>query len=219
MRASEQFTGFGEPLNKNWVLERCERENLTTFADYLSWETNRLYEHKPGSVLGLKASYGQAMMLMRSMAIPRFFDDVRWVLIQREDLLSQAISFAIADQTKQWHSFDKTDGREPVYDFKDIRRRLQGFANSHMAINLFCSVFQIRPYRVIYDEFARKPLAGAKALAAHLGVKRARFDLSELQMKKQRNRFSDEFRERFLHDYREQLSVGNMSDIGGTDSG
>lgn len=218
MRSSEQFTGFGEPLNTHWVLERCERENLTTFADYLSWETNRLYEHKPGALLGMKASYGQAMMLMRAMAIPHFFDDVRWVVIQREDLLSQAISFAIADQTKQWHSFDKAEGAEPVYDFHDIRRRLQGFANSHMAINMFCSVFQIRPHRIIYDEFARKPLAGAKALAAHLGVKRARFDLSELQMQKQHSQLSDKFRERFLRDYREQLSIGNSVSTDEADS-
>ena len=150
MRSTPHFTGFGEPLNSKWIIDRCEQEQLTSFADYLRWETDRLYRHKPGALLGMKASYGQAMMLMRSGAIPAFFNDVRWVVIQRDDLLSQAVSFAIADQTKQWHSFDGAERVDPVYKFQDIRRRLQGFAHSYMAINMFCAVFNIQPYRIIY---------------------------------------------------------------------
>ena len=211
MRSAPQFTGFGEPLNAKWIIDRCEREQLTTFADYLRWETDRLYRHQPGGLLGMKASYGQAMMLMRSGAIPTFFDDVRWVVIQRDDLLAQAVSFAIADQTKQWHSFDSGRPVEPVYDFQDIRRRLQGFAHSYMAINMFCAAFEIRPYRIIYDEFARDPVAGARGLASYLGVEEVTIDSQALQMKPQRNSFSAEFRKRFLADY--QASLGRAATL------
>jgi hypothetical protein len=207
MRSIPQFTGFGEPLNAKWIVDRCEREHLTTFADYLRWETDRLYRHKPGAFLGMKASYGQAMMLMRSGAIPTFFNDVRWVVIQREDLLSQAVSFSIADQTKQWRSFDSGESVDPVYDYQDIRRRLQGFAHSYMAINMFCSVFEIRPYRIVYDEFARNPVAGARALASYLGVDDVTIDPEALQMERQRNSFSAGFHRRFLADY--QAGVGS----------
>lgn len=205
MRSATQFTGFGEPLNAKWVIDRCEREQLSSFGDYLRWETDRLYQHKPGALLGMKASYGQAMMLMRSGAIPAFFNDVRWVVIQRDDLLSQAVSFAIADQTKQWHSFDSGKPVEPVYDYQDIRRRLQGFSHSYMAINMFCTVFRIRPYRIVYDEFARDPVTGARALARYLGVDDVTIDSEALQMERQRNSFSAEFRQRFLADYQAGL--------------
>lgn len=215
MRSAPQFTGFGEPLNARWIMDRCEREQLTTFADYLRWETDRLYRHQPGGLLGMKASYGQAMMLMRSGAIPTFFDNVRWVVIQRDDLLSQAVSFAIADQTKQWHSFDSGEPAEPVYNFQDIRRRLQGFAHSYMAINMFCTVFEIRPYRIIYDEFARDPVAGARGLAGYLGVEEVTIDPEALQMKRQRNSFSAGFRQRFLADY--QAGLGSTGILTGED--
>jgi len=215
MRSTLQFTGFGEPLNSSWIIDRCEREHLTSFADYLRWETRRLYTHKPGTLLGMKASYGQAMMLMRSGAIPVFFDDVRWVVIERQDLLSQAVSFSIADQTKQWHSFDSGKPAEPVYDYQDIRRRLQGFALSYMAINMFCTVFDIRPYRISYDVFSRDPMAGARALAGYLGVDDVTFDTEVLQMERQRNSFSVEFRQRFLADY--QAGLGSSGSLGGED--
>tara|TARA_R110001599_G_scaffold145321_1_gene327626 strand:- start:81268 stop:82086 length:819 start_codon:yes stop_codon:yes gene_type:complete len=215
MRSAPQFTGFGEPLNARWIIERCEREGLSSFAAYLRWETTRLYQHKPEAFLGMKASYGQAMMLMRSKAIPRFFDDVRWVVIQRDDLLSQAVSFAIADQTKQWHSFDSGKPVDPVYDYQDIRRRLHGFAHSSMAINMFCSIFDIRPYRIVYDEFACDPVAGARALASYLGVDDVTIDSEALQMERQRDSFSAEFRRRFLEDY--QTGIANIGISTGED--
>ena len=205
MRAMPQFTGFGEPLNAKWIIDRCESEGLTSFGQYLRWETDRLYRHKPGAFLGFKASYGQAMMLMRSGAIPAFFNDVRWVVIQRSDLLSQAVSFAIADQTKQWHSFDEGEPRQPVYDYQDIKRRLQGFALSQLAINTFCAVFDIHPYRITYDDFARDPIAGATGLANHLGVHEVELDPQGLRMERQRNSFSEQFRQQFISDYKATL--------------
>ncbi len=207
MRASPRFTGFGEPLNFQWIRDRCEKEGLRSFGDYLRFESNRLHSEKPGAIMGMKASYGQAMMLLRSGAIPHLFDDVRWVVIQRQDLLAQAISYAIADQTKRWHSFDTGEAVEPVYDFDDIKRRLQGFAHSYMAINTFCATFEIQPYRLRYEEFSRDPVAGAKKLAAWLGVKRMKLDKSLVQMARQRNRDSTLFRERFARDLRESLQT------------
>jgi trehalose 2-sulfotransferase len=215
MRSMHQFTGFGEPLNSRWIIDQCERENLTRFIDYLRWQSSRLYRQKPGALLGMKASYGQAMMLMRSRAIPLFFNDVRWVVIEREDLLSQAVSFSIADQTKQWHSFDRGKAVDPVYNFQDIRRRLRGFALSNIANNMFCTVFDIRPYRIVYEEFARDPVAGARALAGYLGVDDVTIDSEVLQMKRQRTSFSAEFRRRFLADY--QAGLGGSGSIAGED--
>ena len=215
MRSTPQFTGFGEPLNAKWIIDRCEREGLTSFSEYLHWETARLYRHKPEALLGMKASYGQAMMLMRSGAIPRFFDDVRWVVVQRDDLLSQAVSFAIADQTKQWHSFDSGRPVDPVYDYQDIRRRLHGFAHSSMAINMFCSFFDIRPYRIVYDQFARDPVAGTRAFASYLGVDEVTIDFEALQMERQRDSFSAGFRRRFLQEYR--ASIASVAVYAGED--
>ena len=103
-----------------------------------------------------------------------------------------------------------------MYDFQDIRRRLQGFAHSYMAINMFCTVFEIQPYRIIYDEFARDPVAGARGLAGYLGVEEVTIDSKALQMKRQRNSFSAEFRQRFLADYQADLgSTGILAEEDG----
>ena len=205
MRSTHQFVGFGEPLNYRRVIERSEQAGLQSFAQYLRFEIDRLYQFKPGAVAGMKASYAQAMMLMRSGAVPGLFDDVRWVVIQRDDLLSQAVSFSIAKQTRKWRSFDSGEPVEPVYDYADIRRRLQGLAHSYMAINTFCASFDIQPYRISYDEFARDPVAGARNLAAYLGVENVTIDTDRLQLERQRNQFSARFRRQFIDDYHSRM--------------
>jgi len=63
--------------------------------------------------------------------------------------------------------------------------------------------------------FSRDPLAGARALAGYLGVDDVTFDTEVLQMERQRNSFSVEFRQRFLADY--QAGLGSSGSLGGED--
>ena len=86
LRATSCFTGLGEPLNYKLVKERCEQENLKSFPEYMQWLVESMSRF--GAMYGFKASFDQAMMLVRAGIIPRYFDDVRWVLIQRDDILS-----------------------------------------------------------------------------------------------------------------------------------
>ena len=204
MRATDRFTGFGEPLNYKLAVQISKREQLRSFLDYLQWQVSRLV--KPDAIIGMKASYGQAMMLLRSGAIPHYFNDVRWVMLQRSDVLAQAISFSIAAQTKQWTSGKDMQQSEVRYDFVDIKKRVKALSESYSAMNTFCAVFGIEPYRIVYEDFVADPKLGAGRLASHLGVDEVSFDDSRLKMRKQRNHLNQQFKENFLSDYRKQLS-------------
>lgn len=205
MRASNRFSGFGEPLNYKLVQEVSARENLTTFSEYLQWRFARF--SKQAAFFGMKASYGQAMMLYRSGAIPNYLQDVRWVLLQRRDVLAQAISFSIAAQTNQWNSDKSSSVQEAKYDFADIKVRVRSLSESYAAMNLFCTMFGIEPYRIFYEDFAADPQSGARQLAKYLGVEDVEFEETKLKMRKQRTHRNEEFKERFTQDYYSHWSL------------
>ena len=91
LRATGRFSGFGEPLNHDLVINRCEQNGITSFEDYLDWLLDNV--RKPYTQLGLKASLDQVLMLLRSGAIPRVFGYVRWMFV------ASVISFALSPIT------------------------------------------------------------------------------------------------------------------------
>ena len=201
MRASPYFGGFGEPLNHQFVIEKSTRDGTRSFLQYLQ---NVQHQHTGADKLfGMKASVDQALMLMRAGVIPEYYRDVRWVLIERRDIVAQAISLYFAGRSKQWRSDQQAlKAWEPVYDFERIRLQVQMLSQRYVAMKSFCAIFGIEPYRIIYEDFAADPITGAKALAAHLGVPEPAIDASKVAMRKQRGDRNAEFRERFLSEYR-----------------
>jgi len=204
MRASPYFGGFGEPLNFKFVTEQMSKDGEKSFLGYLQ-KVHRQHagEHK---LFGMKASVDQALMLMRARVVPDYYPDVRWVLIERSDLVAQAISLYFAGRSKQWRSDQAADQEyEPVYDFERIRQQVQALSQRYAAMRSFCAVFGIKPYRIVYEDFAVDPLAGARALATHLGVADAEIDAGKVSTRKQRGDRNAEFRERFLAEYRASI--------------
>ena len=92
MRASPYFGGFGEPLNYQFVIEKSTRDGTRSFLQYLQ----NVHHHHAGTdkMFGMKASVDQALMLMRAGVIPEYYRDVRWVLIERSDLVAQVGTLA-----------------------------------------------------------------------------------------------------------------------------
>lgn len=205
LRATGRVVAMGEPLNHPIVGRRAARFGLRTFPDYLAHEYRRW--HQPGTVYGFKASWDQALMLWRAGILPHYFSNVRWILVQREDLVAQAISFSIAEQTQRWHSFDAGDHPAPVYDYARILRRVQTLAQSNAALQAVCSLLQLAPCRIDHDAFVAAPEEHTHALADHLGLGEVSIDPERIRLHRQRDGTSREFRERFLADYRRSFGT------------
>ena len=201
LRATGAFSGFGEPLNQELVIERAKKFGITSFAAYLDWLMANI--HRPGTQFGMKASWDQIVMLLRSGAIPRYFSNIRWIFVQRRDVLAQAISFSIATQTRQWHSFQERESgaRQPEYDFEDIRHRVESIANNYTAIQCLLSLNGLVPYYLVYEDFLVDPISETRKLAAFLGAEDVSVNPSRLRMEKQGNEVNEQFRLRFIEDF------------------
>ena len=205
MRATGRFTGFGEPLNHDLVVERSKRLGISSFPDYLQWLHKNAY--KENAMFGMKASCDQVMMLLRSGAIPKYFSDVRWVLIQRSDIVSQAVSFSIAAQTKKWTSFQSGNEVEPGYYFKDIKNRVSAISLAYASMHALFALLGIRPFRIVYEEFVADPELGTKRFADYLGARDVRVEKSMLRMKSQSSSLNSEYREKFVSEFLATLSL------------
>lgn len=199
LRASHRFTGFVESLNFRRVLKYAEQYQFSEFHEYLQWQVSGLAAE--GKIIGIKASVEQAIMLYRCGAIPHYFSNIHWLMVQRNDVLSQAISFSIAAQSKQWTSDQAAAPREVIYNFDDITGRVKQLSAAYSRMNEFFALNDIRPQRVIYEDFISDPKQHVRQIAATMGLTDLEFDEALLKLSAQRDARNGDFRERFIEDY------------------
>lgn len=206
LRATGRFSGFGEPLNHELVIERSTKFDISSFAGYLDWLRQNI--HRPGTQFGIKASHEQVLMLFHSGAIPRYFANVRWIFVQRMDILSQAVSLSIAQQTRQWHSFEENNGADPVYDFKKIENHAFEISEAYAASQALISLYGITPYYLTYEQFLADPQQETRKLAAFLGETDTVINPGRLRLEKQANEINEDFKARFIADFRSRMAKG-----------
>ena len=207
LRATGRVRGMGEPLNQSLVLSLMKRDGLDTFHDYLKSRVER--NRTNNSMFGFTASQQPVMMVIRAGMIPGYFQDVRWVVVQRHDIIAQAVSFEIASQTKRWESFADQTEIQPRYDFEAIRQKVRALSLQNASINAFFSVQGIQPCRVNYEQFCANPIAATLELASSLGVDNVEVDPSKLRRHQQRDATGADFHQRFLKEYRGWLMAGD----------
>jgi LPS sulfotransferase NodH len=77
----------------------------------------------PNGVYGLKLFSGQSDTLAPRDWAGRL-PGLRFIHLERRDVLGQAISWALAQQTQRYRAYAPGEGRAPVYDRRAIQERL-----------------------------------------------------------------------------------------------
>ncbi len=97
----------------------------------------------PNGVFGVKIHWPHLEFLILANLL-RHFSTARWIVIERQDTVAQAISLAKAIQTSQWASLSEPQAT-PSYSFKMLR-------NCHRQIQTHRS-----RWRTFFKETKRKP--------------------------------------------------------------
>ncbi len=162
MRALDGIGGFQEQLNHDAVKNLSSKQGLRTFPDYIR------HVSKGARQYGFKASVEQVGMLYR-FGIARMYPSVRVLHVVRNNTLAQAVSFSIADQTKQWTIRQKkvADAR---YDRKDISRRLDWISSQNQAMRLAAQVFNFSYETITYEDLVANPQQAITKAGAFFGA-------------------------------------------------
>ena len=192
--------GFGETLNHTNVVRVSTAKGIASFPDYITGITHPY--HRKGRIFGVKASWDQLQMLYL-WRIDQMFPVVKLVHIKRDDTLAQAISFMIAQQTKQWTSKQKqAPVNAPDYDFDKLRKHIPRLHQANDAIALTAASVGVKTHTVIYERMIADPQATLDALFHWGGLAPFGMTLPEPQLQKQASDTSADFRTRFLAEYR-----------------
>lgn len=199
LRASGAFSGFGEPLNYPLVIEHAQKFGISNLVGYLKWLMESLGDSK--KAVGVKLSLDQVVMLLRAGIIPRIYPNVNWLYVYREDLLSQAISFSIAEQTGAWNTVDGDAGGEASFDAEDIKAKLLAVNERKQLTELFFATNGIEPLRISYEAFLKDTDAMVAQIGDWCGVAVKEIDKDVLHLKKQGGVRSRAYKEAFIKQY------------------
>lgn len=194
LRLTGNFAGFYEHLNGFAVKNMLEGTQASSFPDHIAALATA--QAKAPQAYGVKASWDQLLMLLR-WRIDRMFPSVHVIHVERLDVLAQAVSFSIADQTKRWMSTQEGTGVTPQYDHADIRHRLDGIGFGNKLIRQICSVYGLDTFSTRYEDLMADPVNELNRMHKWLGIPLRRLDLTKARLRKQGNDTNDEFIARF----------------------
>lgn len=202
LHATGKFSGLFEHLNADAITVMAKDSRARSFPGHLSWLISQY--RKPGTVFGFKASWDQTAMLVR-LGIDRMFTGKTKVIhIVRHDILAQAVSFSIADQTKQWMSTQKANDVQPDYDAKDIEKRIAGICDGNGRIVYLCNVFDLDCLTVFYEDLIVHPWHQMQRIGQWAG-----YDFSgwvpKSKLKKQASEINSKWVERYKGETARQI--------------
>jgi LPS sulfotransferase NodH len=147
-----------------------QRRGVSTLREALV----SLCHRAPAAVFSAKGTGMIMPPLLIYDELPAHRDEWRFVILQRRDVLAQAVSLAIAEQTGVWRS-DGSASRVPRledYDSSRILQCLDAIAQVNAHIARLESGLGVRTLRVDYEDLAAEPRAVSDRVGAFHGLTR-----------------------------------------------
>jgi LPS sulfotransferase NodH len=168
-------------------------------------ETQEVFDYiksrrtSPNGCFGFKMHYPQLIDAISKYALDVIFPGCRFILIEREDLLGQAISLVRALQTNQWISLHDRTG-SASYDFDAIQRGISFILEEKASWRRFFAISGRDYFRVTYESLLENPPRAIDQIAEYLGVGPARIQWESVLPQRQADDESKRWRRQFLLD-------------------
>ena len=137
------------------------------FAARIMWGTMREVVDKVEAVFG--GGTGSALDLLQ-----RAFGTTRFIYLEREDAVAQAVSWLRAEQTNIW--FEATTSRradaveQPRFDERRIEALHQLIIEHNTAWRRWFAAAGVEPHHVRYEDLDRDPMGTTRAVLDSLGI-------------------------------------------------
>lgn len=148
------------------MIEMILRLKVHTIENYV----DRLFEVRtsPNGVFGTKL-FPEFYQFMHIANILWRFPNMQFIYLERKDLLSQAVSLAIAQQTKQWSGV-KSSQLKPRYNYNLIAHCVNQINKSNAFWKYHFKKNNIDPIRISYEDFIKDPDKIVKNILDNFGV-------------------------------------------------
>ncbi|SMX42809.1 Stf0 family sulfotransferase [Actibacterium lipolyticum] len=200
LRRTGIFAGLRESLNGPAVQKVSEKNGLSSFPDFIKFTAD---SEPDAPIFGFKVNHAQLEMVCR-WKIPKMFRGAKVLHVVRSDLVAQAVSYSIADQTKQWTSEQKGSGIKPEFNYDDIMIRLKGIAPANADIAKIASKYGLPRLELNYEHVVADRTAAIAQVCEFFGhTPRGQIEMQE-RFQKQGDGLNDEFIARFMEEARKR---------------
>jgi LPS sulfotransferase NodH len=156
----------------------------------------------PNGIYGLKVFSQQFDSTMKARWVERL-PELRFIHLEREDLLGQAISLVKARQTQQFTA-DELAVRQPAYDKKALDRALHRISEGQMRWRRYFARNGIEPLRLTYEDLIAAPVQAVAGVVKLLGLPSdICISPKDPGLRVQRDSSSDLWRQAYLNEARD----------------
>jgi trehalose 2-sulfotransferase len=183
-----------EYLRPRTIRNQSARLGAATFDGYL-----RLLVDDVGrqQVFSLKSGIAQLVFLAEAGFLGAILPAPEFLLVERENVVMQAVSWVLAKQTGQWTSRHPDKGAEPEYDRNAIRSRITQIRNENAAFREFFDRNDLPNRVVTYEEVEADPEGMVEQLAASFGFDCWEYQPDRVRIDVQRTTLNAEWHDRY----------------------
>ncbi len=167
--SSGAYNLAGEDLNFDTVVDHSTSHGFKNFQEYFCFLVNMKTKSE---VFFLKVAPPHLQLLEKAGILDQINSDSRFVLIERADKLSQAVSFAIAFATGKFTSSinGHTDEKDLKFSADLINNILNGLVENYKMFDLFFAKNGIVPTNINYEQLVDSPAQYLDMINRHLGL-------------------------------------------------
>lgn len=144
------------------------------------------FRTSPNGVFGFKAHMDQFQFLRQQVLVQEAFPELKFILIQRRDLLQQAISLSKAQQTNAWSSL-RTPDKQAAFDIKHIESCMDNIQSQVSGWKKLFAFFDVDYIDVWYEDLCEKPQKTITQCLEFLGEDEVEIDPGKVDVSVQRD--------------------------------
>jgi LPS sulfotransferase NodH len=186
------------------VGELCKRWGLPLPVN-ISTYMETIYQKRTSAngVFGLKAHFSQISgMIGKPSLVDFLYTTGAFIHITREDILAQAVSYAMAHQTRNWSSL-QAPLCKPEYDAEMINRAIDDILKQESHWKKFFTLNGISPIEVRYDDLVANSNQVCHYICKAMNVETDyTFDLDQTDIAQQSGELNREWIDRFRKEKR-----------------
>jgi len=203
---------FGFPLeyaNPANLPEWKRRLRVEDFQEVIAEIQRR--RTSPNGVFSIKLHYDHIKLFGGFANVVRRFPNAYYILLSRQDVLSQAVSLSIASQTGVWISGQKPVNDNPKYDFYHINKCLRDTILDNSSWRYTLAASGCNYIEMNFEYVRNNAIESIESIAGFIDID---IDKSEIPndkvTKKQGNQKNEEWAKKFSSEFNKSTTLENV---------
>jgi LPS sulfotransferase NodH len=186
-----------EDLNRKSILPFARSSNASSFGDYF---TKLVDARARNGVFIVKTLPAHLHLLGAHGILDQVMDRSHFILVERADKLSQAISLAIALRTGAWTSMEHTKVKPDELSFSEteVTEALRFISHSYLLFYEFFGFNGLVPAHIVYEQLLADPERQLGNAAASCGLPGLTIKPSEVRVQRQASAINHKWRELYV---------------------